>query len=86
MEGERLTWRRLYSIWVFFLLGMEGIRTYKTNPNLVIATYNIPTWITPLVMVLFIEALVPGTSFIGHLCAVGTGYTCKLSTALLVSS
>jgi len=62
------------SMWVFFLLGMEGIRTYKTNPHLVIATYNIPTWITPLVMVLVVQALVPGTSFIGHLCGVGTGY------------
>ncbi|KAI1340667.1 hypothetical protein F5Y15DRAFT_379540 [Xylariaceae sp. FL0016] len=62
------------SIWVFLLLGMEAVRTYKTNPYLTIATYNIPTWTTPLAMVLVIEALMPSTSFFGHLCGVGTGY------------
>ncbi|KAI8627502.1 Gaa1-like protein [Xylariaceae sp. FL1651] len=62
------------SIWVFLLLGMEGVRTYKTNPYLVIGTHHVPTWTTPLFMVLVVEALIPGTSFIGHLCGVGTGY------------
>ncbi|KAI0389014.1 rhomboid family protein [Xylariaceae sp. FL0594] len=62
------------SIWVFLLLGMEGVRTYKTNPYLVIGTHHVPTWTTPLLMVLVVEALIPGTSFIGHLCGVGTGY------------
>ncbi|KAH9904566.1 Gaa1-like protein [Xylariomycetidae sp. FL2044] len=62
------------SMWVFLLLGIEAIRTYKTNPHLVIGTHHVPTWITPLVMVLVIEALIPRTSFIGHLCGVGTGY------------
>lgn len=64
------------SIWVFLLLGMEGVRTYKTNPYLVIGTHHVPTWTTPLLMVLVVEALIPGTSFIGHLCGVGTGYLC----------
>ncbi|KAI1262007.1 Gaa1-like protein [Xylariaceae sp. FL1019] len=62
------------SIWVFLLLGVEAIRTYKTNPHLVIGTHHVPTWTTPLFMVLVVEALIPGTSFIGHLCGVGTGY------------
>ncbi|KAI1100435.1 Gaa1-like protein [Jackrogersella minutella] len=62
------------SIWVFLLLGMEAIRTYKTNPYLVIGTHHVPTWTTPLMLVLIIEALVPSTSFVGHLCGVGTGY------------
>ncbi|KAI1826594.1 rhomboid family protein [Xylaria intraflava] len=62
------------SIWVFLLLGMEGVRTYKTNPYLVIGTHHVPTWTTPLIMVLVIEALIPSTSFLGHLCGVGTGY------------
>ncbi|KAI0599665.1 Gaa1-like protein [Biscogniauxia sp. FL1348] len=65
------------SIWVFLLLGIEAIRTYKTNPHLVIGTHHVPTWITPLVMVLAVEALMPSSSFIGHLCGVGTGYLCK---------
>ncbi|KAI1147486.1 Gaa1-like protein [Nemania diffusa] len=62
------------SLWVFLLLGMEGVRTYKTNPYLVIGTHHVPTWTTPLIMVLVVEALIPGTSFLGHLCGVGTGY------------
>ncbi|KAI1424249.1 Gaa1-like protein [Xylaria sp. FL1777] len=62
------------SIWVFLLLGMEGVRTYKTNPYLVIGTYHVPTWTTPLFMAVVVQALVPGTSFLGHLCGVGTGY------------
>ncbi|TGJ77545.1 hypothetical protein E0Z10_g10726 [Xylaria hypoxylon] len=62
------------SIWVFLLLGMEGVRTYKTNPYLVIGTYHVPTWTTPLFMTVVVQAVVPGTSFLGHLCGVGTGY------------
>ncbi|KAI1412697.1 hypothetical protein F5Y13DRAFT_162510 [Hypoxylon sp. FL1857] len=62
------------SIWVFLLLGVEAIRTFKTNPYLVIGTHHVPTWTTPLVLVLVIEALIPSTSFVGHLCGVGTGY------------
>ncbi|RYC56473.1 hypothetical protein CHU98_g9734 [Xylaria longipes] len=62
------------SLWVFLLLGMEGVRTYKTNPYLVIGTHHVPTWTTPLLMVVVVEALIPGTSFLGHLCGVGTGY------------
>ncbi|KAH7322974.1 rhomboid family protein [Stachybotrys elegans] len=66
------------SLWVFVLLGMESIRTYRSNPYLVIGTYHIPTWTTPLLMVLGVAALIPGTSLLGHLCAVGFGYFCGL--------
>ncbi|KAL0936694.1 rhomboid protein 2 [Colletotrichum truncatum] len=62
------------SIWVFLLLGMEAIRTYKTNPHLTIATHSIPTWTTPLILILVVTALVPGTSLLGHLCGVLVGY------------
>ncbi|KAJ0340792.1 hypothetical protein COL154_010178 [Colletotrichum chrysophilum] len=62
------------SVWVFLLLGMEAIRTYKTNPYLTIATHSIPTWTTPLILVLVVTALVPGTSLLGHLCGVLVGY------------
>ncbi|KAH8179532.1 rhomboid family protein [Sarocladium implicatum] len=66
------------SIWVFVLLGIEAIRTYRTNPYLVIATHQIPTWTTPLALILVVAALVPGTSLLGHLCGVGMGYFCGL--------
>ncbi|KLU92573.1 rhomboid protein 2 [Magnaporthiopsis poae ATCC 64411] len=62
------------SIWVFLLLGMEAIRTYRTNPHLVIATHHVPTWTTPLALCLVISALVPNTSLLGHLCGLGVGY------------
>ncbi|KJZ76199.1 Rhomboid protein 2 [Hirsutella minnesotensis 3608] len=62
------------SIWVFLLLGMEAIRTYRSNPHLVIATYHIPTWTTPLLMIIVVAALIPNTSLIGHLCGVSVGY------------
>ncbi|WYZ43041.1 hypothetical protein EsH8_VI_000740 [Colletotrichum jinshuiense] len=62
------------SIWVFLLLGMEAIRTYKTNPYLTIVTYSIPMWTTPLILILVVTALVPGTSLLGHLCGVLVGY------------
>ncbi|KAJ9134730.1 Rhomboid protein 2 [Pleurostoma richardsiae] len=66
------------SIWVFLLLGMEAIRTYRTNPYLVIGTHHVPTWTTPLVLVLFVSALVPNTSFLGHLSGLAVGYLCGM--------
>lgn len=62
------------SIWVFLLLGMEAIRTYKTNPHLVIATHHVPTWTTPLALCLVVSALVPSTTLLGHLCGLAVGY------------
>ncbi|KAL8693569.1 MAG: hypothetical protein Q9218_001611 [Villophora microphyllina] len=63
------------SIWVFVLLGIEGIKTYKANPHFALSTYRIPTWTTPLIVLLFTTALIPNTSLLGHLCSVGVGYT-----------
>jgi glycosylphosphatidylinositol transamidase len=68
-----------YSIWVFTLIAMEAVKTYRTNPSFMIGTTPIPTWITPLVLVLFVSALVPNTSFLGHLCGLVFGYGCMLS-------
>ncbi|KAL8854045.1 MAG: hypothetical protein Q9221_001168 [Calogaya cf. arnoldii] len=62
------------SIWVFVLLGVEGIKAYNTNPHFAISTYRIPTWTTPLVVLLFTTALIPNTSLLGHLGSVGVGY------------
>lgn len=66
-------------MWVFLLLGMEAIRTYKTNPYFTISTYNIPTWITPLLLVVVTAALLPSSSFLGHLAGLLVGYGCKCS-------
>jgi glycosylphosphatidylinositol transamidase len=68
---------RLGSIWVFTLLAMEAVKTYKTNPHFMLGDTKIPTWITPLVMVIFVSVLVPNTSFLGHLCGLIFGYGCK---------
>ena len=65
------------SIWVFTLLAMEAVKTYKTNPHFQIGDYKIPTWTTPIVMVLFVSFLVPNTSFLGHVCGLIFGYGCK---------
>ncbi|KAL9603674.1 MAG: hypothetical protein Q9219_000993 [cf. Caloplaca sp. 3 TL-2023] len=73
------------SIWVFVLLGAEGIKTYKANPYFSISTYRIPTWITPLVLLLFTTALIPSTSLLGHFCSVGVGYAYGLGYLKLLA-
>lgn len=62
------------SVWVFLLLATEAIKTYRSNPHFTIADYRIPTWISPLVLILVISFLVPHTSFLGHLCGAAVGY------------
>jgi len=62
------------SIWVFMLLGMEAIKTYRANPYLIVGSAQIPTWTTPLVLALFVTFLIPNTSLLGHLCGLGVGY------------
>ncbi|KAG5949922.1 putative rhomboid protease [Claviceps sorghi] len=66
------------SIWVFLLLGIEAIRTYRSNPQITIGTYHIPTWTTPLFMMFVTAVLIPNTSMLGHLCGVAVGYVCGL--------
>lgn len=74
----------LDSIWVFTLVAMEAVKTYKTNPQFVLSGYRIPTWITPLLMLLFVSVLVPNTSLLGHICGLCFGYGCKSGFVLLV--
>lgn len=62
------------SIWVFLLLSSEAFKTHKTNPHFNIGPYKIPTWTTPLILVVVVSALVPNVSLIGHLCGAGIGY------------
>lgn len=35
---------------------------------------KIPTWTTPLVLLLFVTVLIPNTSLLGHLCGMAIGY------------
>ncbi|KAK3073815.1 putative rhomboid protease [Teratosphaeriaceae sp. CCFEE 6253] len=62
------------SVWVFLLLSAEAIKTYRANPHFTLGDVKIPTWITPLALILVIAFLVPGTSLLGHLCGAGVGY------------
>lgn len=62
------------SIWVFLLLGIEAIKTYRSNPFFEISTYKIPTWTTPIALIFVTWVLVPNTSFLGHLCGLLVGY------------
>ena len=62
------------SIWVFLLLSIEAVKTYRTNPHFAIGTVKIPTWTTPLIANLFTAVLLPNTSFIGHLCGCAVGF------------
>ncbi|KAL2356053.1 rhomboid protein-like protein, partial [Cryomyces antarcticus] len=62
------------SIWVFLLLASEAMKTYKAHPYFSLGDVKIPTWTTPLVIILFVSFLVPHTSLIGHLCGAVIGY------------
>jgi hypothetical protein len=39
-----------------------------------VGPYKIPTWTTPLILVVLTSFLVPNVSLIGHLCGAGLGY------------
>ena len=62
------------SMWVFLLLSAEAVRTFRTNPYLALGPYHVPTWATPLALVLVAAALVPSSSLPGHLCGCAAGY------------
>ena len=62
------------SIWVFMLICSESIKTYRQNPYFELSGYRIPTWTTPLAIILAINFLIPQTSLLGHLCGAAVGY------------
>ncbi|KAF2278264.1 uncharacterized protein EI97DRAFT_394488 [Westerdykella ornata] len=68
------------SIWVFLLLASEAMKTHKANPHFSIGPYKIPTWTTPLILILLTSILVPNVSLIGHLCGAGIGYLWATNT------
>ena len=61
-------------MWVFLLLCNEAMKTYRVNPYFTIIDWKIPTWTTPLALILVINFLIPHTSFLGHLCGAAVGY------------
>lgn len=67
------------SIWVFTLLAMEAMKTYRSNPFFELSGFKIPTWATPLAGLLVVWVLIPNTSLLGHMCGLVFGYGCKLS-------
>jgi len=73
-------------MWVFLLLGIEAIKTFRVNPSFTISTYNIPTWTTPIFLTFCISVLVPGSSFLGHLCGLAVGYLCMSFVPDTISS
>ncbi|PLN77312.1 Gaa1-domain-containing protein [Aspergillus taichungensis] len=62
------------SVWVFLLLASEAIRTFKSHPHFSLGSTKIPTWTSPLFVCAVVSALVPNTSFLGHMCAIAVGY------------
>lgn len=50
------------------------MKQHKTTPSLALGPYKVPTWTTPLMLVVVTSILVPGVSLIGHLCGAGIGY------------
>lgn len=48
-------------------------RLNRLTPSSV-GPYTIPTWTTPLLLVVLTSILVPNVSLIGHLCGAGIGY------------
>ena len=62
------------SIWVFLLLAIESIKTYQANPYFAVSTYRVPTWTTPLFLILITSFLISNVSLVGHLCGAGIGY------------
>lgn len=73
------------SIWVFTLIAVEAVKTYKSNPYFALGTTQIPTWVTPIILLLLVSFIVPNTSLLGHLCGLAFGYGCKLSLDVLSS-
>lgn len=48
--------------------------SFVTNTSPSIGPYKIPTWSTPLILVLMTSFLIPNVSLLGHLCGAAIGY------------
>lgn len=60
-------------------MSAPNLRTPKaaTDSKNSIGTHRIPTWTTPLIVLLFVTALFPLAPFLAHICSLGVGYICK---------
>lgn len=47
---------------------------------------RIPTWITPLALIVVTSVLLSNTSFLGHMCAVVVGYLCESNATITHSA
>ena len=56
--------------WVFTLLAVESMG----SEHVVVAGQRVPAWGVPLALVVAAALVLPGTSLLGHLCALATGY------------
>ncbi|KAL2268126.1 hypothetical protein VTJ83DRAFT_2972 [Remersonia thermophila] len=69
------TWIVGASVWGFLIFGIEALQRNRSTPHLVVyGQRTIPTWATPLAMVVVVAFLMPGSSALGHLCGVVVGY------------
>ena len=60
--------------YLFLLSHAPSKATSKLNRNTSIGPYKIPTWTTPLILVLITSVLIPHVSFLGHLSGAAVGY------------
>jgi membrane associated rhomboid family serine protease len=63
------------SVWIFLLLSSEAMKMYRNNPYFSLGeSVQIPTWTSPLFLMLLIHFLMPYSSLLGHLCGSVVGY------------
>ncbi|KAK9369238.1 hypothetical protein V1509DRAFT_638786 [Lipomyces kononenkoae] len=61
--------------WVFTLMAYFSLIDYSMRPTIYItSSIQIPTWSTPIITLVIIALLLPGSSFLGHLYGLLTGY------------
>ncbi|KAK9462777.1 uncharacterized protein V1516DRAFT_671093 [Lipomyces oligophaga] len=61
--------------WVFSLMAYFALKDQALRPSIYFTpTIHIPTWTTPIITLLVIAVLLPGSSFLGHLFGLVVGY------------
>ncbi|CAN9306857.1 unnamed protein product [Alternaria alternata] len=59
---------------VYTLLEKFVLRSNTSVMGASVGPYKIPTWTTPLILIVLTSILVPHVSLVGHLCGAGLGY------------
>ncbi|KAK9247207.1 hypothetical protein V1506DRAFT_532631 [Lipomyces tetrasporus] len=61
--------------WVFTLMAYFSLKDYAVRPSIYLTpTVQIPTWSTPIITLIVIALLLPGSSFLGHVYGLLAGY------------